>query len=66
MAQLTHTIKIMLFQSQFEIITEETSGLQHFVCYSILYFVRYWFAAPIATIAPRSHLEYLQQLDGNI
>ena len=63
MGRVIYAIKIMLFRSQFGMTTEETSGLQRFVRYSMEYYVWYWYAATIATIAPRRDLEYLQQLE---
>ena len=50
----------MLFRSQFKMTAQEKSGMQRFVRYAILFYVEYWFAAPIA---PRSDLEYLKRLE---
>ena len=63
MARVMYAIKIVLFRSQFEMTKQEKSGIKCFAQYAVLFYVRYWFAAPIGPIAPRSDLEYLERLE---
>lgn len=62
MARVLYSIKIVLFKTQFKMTKKEQSGMERFARYAVLFYVQNWFSAPFATTAPRTDLEYLQQL----
>src|SRR5678815_1516637 len=62
MARVLYPIKMVLFQSQIKMTRRKLTGLEKFVRFAVIFYVRNWFAAPSAPKSPKTDLQFLQKL----
>lgn len=62
MAHVIYAIKMFLFRNQFQLSTEELSGLKRFTAFTGALYVKAWFSAPSAIAAPAGDLSFLKGL----
>ncbi|KYN07150.1 hypothetical protein ALC62_01887 [Cyphomyrmex costatus] len=62
MAKALYSLKIYMFKSQFRLTAEEKKGLCDICLFIVKIYVKAWFCAPIAVLAPNHDLRFLQAL----
>lgn len=62
MAKAIYALKIYLFREQFQLTASEARGIRDVCVFIVRLYVGSWFTAPDAVSAPRSDLEFLQNL----
>jgi len=62
MAKAIYSIKIWLFRSQFKLTARECRGLLCLNIFLAKIYIKFWFSASVASIAPRNDLQLLQLL----
>jgi hypothetical protein len=63
MSKAIYSIKVWLFQSQFKLTPRESRGLLQLNIFLAKVYIKFWFQAPVAAMAPRNDLQLLQLLD---
>lgn len=59
MAKAIYTLKIYLFRGQFQLTSRELNGIRDVCSFLVRLYVRAWFSAPIAAIAPNFDFNFL-------
>ena len=62
MGKLIYCIKIFLFRSTFLLTAHELSGLREFNVFVVQLYLKAWFTAQNATLAPHNDLQFLKEL----
>jgi len=63
MAKAIYSLKVWLFRFQFKLTAKESKGLRDINIFLAKVYLKFWFQAPVASMAARNDLQLLQQLD---
>lgn len=60
MAKAIYSLKIFMFQDQFQLSLSETNSLRQVRIFMILFYLKMWYTATSAILAPNNDLELLK------
>jgi len=62
MSKAINSLKVSLSQNQFRLSKAQLDGIRHFCIFIDRFYVKLWFSAPVAAMAPSSVLLFLRDV----
>ena len=62
MAKAIYSLKIWMFRHQFQLTTKDETGIRDVCLFTVKIYIKYWFSASSAPMAPRNDLQLLHDL----